>query len=156
MLYFAYGSNMDEEQMSQRCPSSTFYGVATLPEHRLAFTRYSKGRGCGVADCLPAKGSEVWGVVYDITETDLSTLDRSEGYLPGRANNAYIRENRQIFMNGDQGRPETVAIYFACRQDNPPLPSPAYKAQIIKGARFWLLPEMYIQEVLEAVVVDPD
>ena len=30
MFYFAYGSNMDWDQMKQRCPSAHFLGVAEL------------------------------------------------------------------------------------------------------------------------------
>eukprot|EP00053_Salpingoeca_punica_P000814 m.30471 g.30471 ORF g.30471 m.30471 type:complete len:219 (+) comp10579_c0_seq1:157-813(+) len=52
MLYFAFGSNLDPVQMTHRCPSATFYCRATLPGRRLAFTLYSVGRGCGVADIV--------------------------------------------------------------------------------------------------------
>jgi hypothetical protein len=41
MLYFAYGSNMNWQQMQDRCPSARFFGVALLPDHKLAFTRES-------------------------------------------------------------------------------------------------------------------
>ncbi|HEY6798412.1 MAG TPA: gamma-glutamylcyclotransferase family protein, partial [Kineosporiaceae bacterium] len=45
--YFAYGSNMDQAQMTQRCPSARLLGPATLPDHRLVFNRsgtYRPGR----------------------------------------------------------------------------------------------------------------
>mgnify|MGYP006305897221 CR=1 FL=1 len=32
-LYFAYGSNMDEDQMYDRCPGATLAGMATLDEY---------------------------------------------------------------------------------------------------------------------------
>ena len=70
MLYFAYGSNMDWDQMRTRCPSAAFVGIARLPDHRLAFTRFSKTRKCGVADVVPAKGQSVWGAVFSIDERD--------------------------------------------------------------------------------------
>jgi hypothetical protein len=45
MFYFAYGSNLNWAQMWGRCPSASFMEVASLPNHRLAFTRYSSSRG---------------------------------------------------------------------------------------------------------------
>lgn len=80
-LYFAYGSNLDTDQMQQRCPSSARFGVGRLHGYRLAFSRYSRTRGCGVADIVAAEGHEVWGLVYDLSESDLTgSLDRYEGY----------------------------------------------------------------------------
>ena len=38
-LYFAYGANMDVEDMARRCPRSRPLGVARLMRHRLAITR---------------------------------------------------------------------------------------------------------------------
>jgi len=153
MLCFAYGSNLDWEQMKKRCPSARYCGVAVLPDHRLAFTRRSKTRNCGVADALPEKGSDVWGVVYEIAEQDVGLLDKSEGYRPGRENNAYVRGERHVFMDGDKESPLAVMIYFALPEKNPPLPSKEYKEQILKGARFWHLPEDYIKNVIEPLEV---
>jgi len=79
MLYFAYGSNMNWQQMQERCPSARFFGVALLPDHKLAFTRKSIKRGCGVADAVPTQGQKVWGVVYEVTDRDVIKLDKSEG-----------------------------------------------------------------------------
>ena len=53
MIYFAYGSNMDEARMRQRCSSARFLFKAKLPNFRLAFTRFSRTNGCGAADILP-------------------------------------------------------------------------------------------------------
>ena len=78
MLYFAYGSNMDWDQMKQCCQAARFVGVALLPDHRLAFTRKSVNRGCGVADAVPDAGRRVWGVVYEIGDLDVGKLDTSE------------------------------------------------------------------------------
>jgi gamma-glutamylcyclotransferase (GGCT)/AIG2-like uncharacterized protein YtfP len=80
-LYFAYGSNLDVAQMKERCPSSDPLGVARLSGYRLAFSRYSRTRGCGVADIVTQAGAEVWGLVYELSESDLTgSLDRYEGY----------------------------------------------------------------------------
>ena len=156
MLYFAYGSNLDFVQMRERCPSAQFVTTATLPAHRLAFTRKSIGRNCGVADAVVDEKEVVWGVVFAIAETDLGRLDNSEGFRPSRplSANSYNREERHVFRNDDKDDPLLAWIYLANRQSDPPLPNAAYKKLILEGARFWHLPEGYIKKV-EDIEVEP-
>jgi gamma-glutamylcyclotransferase (GGCT)/AIG2-like uncharacterized protein YtfP len=153
MFYFAYGSNMDWNQMRRRCPSARFIGVAVLPDHRLAFTRLSTTRGCGVADAVEHKRRRVWGAVFDIDEGDLHRLDDSEGYQPGRRTNSYWRRSRQVLLEGDKTKPLTAAVYFAERQPHPPPPSKLYKALILRGAEHWKLPAAYIKTLSAIKVV---
>ena len=79
--YFAYGSNMNWEQMKRRCPSTQFVCVASLKDYRFAIARHSRLRNCGTANIFADSGSEVWGIVYDVSEPDLIILDSFEdGY----------------------------------------------------------------------------
>jgi gamma-glutamylcyclotransferase (GGCT)/AIG2-like uncharacterized protein YtfP len=152
MLYFAYGSNLDPQQLRQRCPSARFVAVAKLPDHRLAFTRYAKDRGCGTCDGVPELSQDIWGVVFEISEEDLGTMDASEGYVSGRplTENAYLREQREVYRDGKQEQPILVWLYFANRQPNAPLPNAAYKEQLVAGASYWGLPKAY-QEKLRRI-----
>ncbi|QND44739.1 gamma-glutamylcyclotransferase (plasmid) [Rhizobium lusitanum] len=84
MLYFAYGSNMDPAQIMERCPEATLVGLGYLADHGLCFPRKSKNRGCGVSSVEPKIGHDTWGVVWELTDTDLSALDRNEGYRHDR------------------------------------------------------------------------
>ena len=154
MLNFAYGSNLDEDQMVDRCESAKYIGNACLKGYRLDFTRFSDTRGCAVADVVEEEGSEVWGVIYEISEEDCNKLDGCEGYRPGRAKkeNAYNREVIEVFENGDPDRPKEVSIYIANKQTNPGYPSREYQDHILKGARHFNLPESYI-EMLEQVKI---
>ena len=152
MLYFAYGSNMNWAQMRERCPSARFVCVAKLKDHHLAFTRRSNRRGCGVADAVPDQGHSVWGVVYQIEERDIYRLDQAEGFDPWQKQNAYLREERQVYIDGNEQMPLTVSIYFAEKQTNPPLPSAEYKQLIVTGAKYWHLPQEYIN-ALEQIEV---
>ena len=79
-LYFAYGSNMDQNQMLERCPDAVLVGSAILAEHRLAFTIFSPKRNCGCADIVPSVGSVVYGLLYDLTDADREALDGFEGH----------------------------------------------------------------------------
>jgi gamma-glutamylcyclotransferase len=149
MLYFAYGSNMDAEQMKERCPSAKFVCRAKLPSHRLAFTRMSIIRRCGVADILRDETNDVWGVIYELVESELENLDKDEAFRLGRPDdqNDYTRENCYVWHEGDAKRPLLVAIYRGHPQPNPPLPNCDYKNLIVAGARHWQLPGYYIQEL---------
>jgi hypothetical protein len=138
---------MDWEQMKGRCPSARFVEVAMLPDHRLAFTRRSIRRGCGVADALREAGRQVWGSVFDISDLDVDALDQADGYRPGRATNSYRRRECIVFLDGDDRRPLTAITYIAEPQDQPPLPGQAYRDLIVYGARHCHLPDDYIAEL---------
>jgi gamma-glutamylcyclotransferase (GGCT)/AIG2-like uncharacterized protein YtfP len=149
MLYFAYGSNMDSAQMKERCPSAKFVCRAKLPSHRLAFTRMSVSRGCGVADILGDEAKDVWGVVYELPQSELKNLDKDESFQPGRPDdqNDYTRENCCVWREGDAKRPLLVSLYRGHPQPNPPLPNCDYKNLIVAGAKHWEIPADYIREL---------
>ena len=69
-LYFAYGSNIDLEQMARRCPAAQVVGPATLENYELAF------RGSGFATIVPKKGSDVHGLLWSITPLCEQALGR--------------------------------------------------------------------------------
>lgn len=70
--YFAYGSNMYEPRFFERCPKARFVGTGVLWNYQLAERKYTD---------IDYKVNElVEGVVYEITESDMRTLDQAEGY----------------------------------------------------------------------------
>jgi hypothetical protein len=148
MLYFAYASNLDPEQMNERCPGHVVVGLASLHDHRIGFPRFSEERGGGTASLLPAHGKEAWGVVYDVTEAHLATLDSHEGYKgQGDQHNAYDRETVTVdLVRTDDGSvPRRVrAITYFARPSNPQPPSRKYLDRILRGAVHHRLPEDYV------------
>ena len=56
-LYFAYGSNINLDQMAQRCPDAQVVGPVTLENYELLF--HGNLRGAGVATIAPREGSTV-------------------------------------------------------------------------------------------------
>jgi hypothetical protein len=140
--------------MKQRCPSSRFVDIALLHDHKLAFTRRSVTRGCGVADLVKHPGGLVWGVVYEVSDLELGQLDKSEGYRPGRGKNSYWRRECMVLRDGDEARPLTVSTYFGEPEESPPPPSQTYKDLILTGARYWHLPVDYLER-LERIEVSP-
>lgn len=101
-LYFAYGSNLDERQMLERCPGSRAVFRARLLGHRLDFTHLSASRwNGGTADVVPDDLAIVWGLVYEMGDSDFSRLDGFEG--------AYERVT--LFVLDDEGNQHGVTSY---------------------------------------------
>lgn len=81
ILYFGYGSNLWLKQMAERCPESTFVGIARLHNYRWMINAR------GSANPVPLDSSanfedeqtHVWGMVYTLTKSDEARLDRNEG-----------------------------------------------------------------------------
>lgn len=126
-FYFAYGSNLDLSQMRRRCPESVPVGVAALAGHRLDFTRYSSHWQGGVADVVVDASYEVWGLVYRLSEPDLSLLDRYESYPQG-----YDRVQVTVQMT-TQSVMESVWVYHVA-QKRPFMPPHAKYLGIIQAA----------------------
>ncbi len=156
MLYFAYGSNLDPDQMRARCPESKVVGLAALRDHKLAFPLTSHDWGGGVAGIAVAHGTAVWGVVYELTDGDLASLDRYEHYVgPGDQHNLYDRDQRFVDLTrADDGSfPRRVRAWiYVPRQANPAPPSRRYLDAILKGAKAHKLPDEYIANVARTPV----
>lgn len=69
--YFAYGSNLNFEQMAYRCPEATVVGTAKLDGYELAFRR-------GYLTILPKEGASVEGLIWSVTDHDEAQLERGE------------------------------------------------------------------------------
>lgn len=139
-LVFAYGSNMDPAQMRERCPESDLsWFVAEARGWKLCFPRRSIGRRGGVGSIIRADGASVWGVVFTVSERDLSRLDGYEG-VP----NAYTRGPIDLFCA--DGRPVSALTYFAVAQGSEVYtPHRDYIDLYLKGAEYYGLPEKYIE-----------
>ena len=141
-LYFAYGSNLKLRQLLRRCPGSTVASRARLAGYRLAFTRYSTKRKGGVADIVAEEDAEVWGVLYDVDDEGMASLDAFEG-VP----RAYRRET--LTVTDAEGVEREAQTYIANRTGEF-APGREYLDLIVTGARGHGLPDEYIRSV-EAV-----
>jgi cation transport regulator ChaC len=151
MLYFAYGSNMDEQRLkaANRCPNARFIFNASLPEHRLVFTQGSSTDDCA-ADVVPDPASWVWGVVYDITDSDRKQLDARESV----AIHAYRPKEVLVHPHGDVEQRIMVLTYGASdTADSIRPPTREYLNHLLRGARRWGLPTDYIAELERVKVV---
>jgi gamma-glutamylcyclotransferase (GGCT)/AIG2-like uncharacterized protein YtfP len=138
-LYFAYASNMEPRRFQRLCPRSTFVGPARLPGRRLAFSRYSRQRRGGSADIVADAEAEVWGVLYEVGDADLDTLDRSED-VPA----AYRRA--AVVVEDAEGRQRQAVTYLANRTGDF-LPHRDYLRLIVQGAEARGLPQEWIRHL---------
>ena len=76
-LYFAYGSNMLQNQMIERCPNHKYFGHGILKGFRWIITER------GFANIIKSEADEVHGVVYRINGEDETSLDKAEGVHKG-------------------------------------------------------------------------
>jgi gamma-glutamylcyclotransferase (GGCT)/AIG2-like uncharacterized protein YtfP len=85
--------------------------------------------GVGVATVEPFDGSEVHGILWQISDQDLATLDRAEG-VPVR-----YRRDRMTVQTNDG--PAEAWVYVDHRVE-PGAPRDGYLERIIDGAQLWL------------------
>lgn len=127
--YFAYGSNLCVQQMAARCPDAADPQRAVLGDHDWLINER------GVATIEPRRGTQVHGVVWDVSACDLAALDRAEG-VPVR----YRRD--RLAVRTALGT-AWVWVYIDHRVDPGP-PRPGYLERIIDGARHHRLPQHWV------------
>lgn len=76
-LYLAYGSNLNLEQMADRCPSAKAVGTAKLEGYQLVFRGSKHG---AVATIERKKDDSVPVLLWEITPADEKALDSYEGW----------------------------------------------------------------------------
>lgn len=128
-LYFAYGSNINLEQMAYRCPDAEAVGPVILENYELLFRGNAKGNG--VATIAPKKGSRVHGLLWRITPACEQSLDLYEGY-------PRLYEKEQVTVRDSEGKQLTVMAYVMTgdgRWMSPTMPSAFYYRGIQDGYR---------------------
>jgi len=142
-LYFAFGSNLDADQMAERCPGSRPAFRARLPDHRIEFTHPSRRWGGGAADVVAAPGDSVWGLVWELGPDDLERLD---GYELG-----YARV--ELAVLDDAGRAHLVVSY-SVRAKGAHRPTRHYLEKMLRWGERWRLPEDYLAQLRRVATCD--
>jgi gamma-glutamylcyclotransferase len=144
--YFAYGSNLWIDQMTERTgpirKGADAPRVARLANHRVVFNMHG-GDGHVFANIM-SPGEGVLGVVYRCSPESLRQLDTYE--------QGYERGHVQVVL--ENGERLDAVTYFAkpAHVGNCSQPSAAYLQRILDGARQHGLPSAYIQG-LEAMAI---
>ena len=119
MLYFAFGSNLNQKQMKRRCKDSKYIGCYSLKNYKLVFRNYFLGGG--VADIQRDKNSTVLGAIYKISKKDEKKLDVYEDYPK-----TYIKKYFKILG-------KKVMFYYMPKKTMHVPPSKRYLNLIIQG-----------------------
>jgi gamma-glutamylcyclotransferase (GGCT)/AIG2-like uncharacterized protein YtfP len=118
MLYAAYGSNMNLEQMAWRCPNSRVVGKGMIKNYKLKFSYH--------ADIVPSEDDFVPVVLWEVPEIDFYALDRYEGVRGGY----YKRVNLPVETS--RGK-KTAIVYVMCETHDFQMPAESYYMTIKTG-----------------------
>jgi len=125
MFYFAYGANLNIQNMSVRCPNAKPIVPMTLTDMQLVFR--------GVADIEHKKGATLHGAIWDITAECEASLDIFEGY-PTLYRKEWFTVKLSDQLAEDYGQTADVLVYRMNRSGYS-APSQMYYETIRQGYR---------------------
>jgi hypothetical protein len=140
---------MASDVIGRNCVAQ-FVGVGKVRDHRLAFSRRSVSRRGGAADIVAEDDMVTWGVLYEISDEDMSVLDRKEGHP-----RAYRRVEVDVEVRGVKGVARRCVTYSVVDKVSPEIaPQPDYLADLVRGAEEWKLPSSY-RTFLASLAAEP-
>jgi len=141
ILHFAYGADMNPQQIADRCSRAKAVAVARLPDHALSFHGHSETWDGGEEAMVPKPGHDLYGVVYRLSLSDADSLDAAQGVrLNGTG--SYFHFPAEVI--GDDGRCLSVVLHKKDRLGALQAPSRDYLDYIIAGAVCHGLPSAYV------------
>jgi gamma-glutamylcyclotransferase len=169
-LYFGYGSNLWRQQMQNRCPNSTYLGIARLDNFKWIINERGYANVVEVEETARRKenySTQVWGLVYSLQPSDEASLDRSEG-VP----DAYTKEilggdfwpavngdqdgsSRLVDVTGKQPEGRDMLLYINRNAVTPSEPKVEYVGRMNMGIRDAVaagVPEKYVKEVMRKFI----
>lgn len=143
MRYFAYCTLLDRDEMARFCPNAIAGDTGRVPGWRVEFAAYASEKGgCHL---VPAPGHDIHGIIYELSDDEMTGLDTISGVPQG------FYERIDIEVTTDAGRQIPAITYVIPSPVGPFQPSEAYVRPILSGARAVGLPAGYVAE-LEATV----
>lgn len=121
-IYAAYGSNLNQVQMSRRCPDAVIRGRTELKGYELVFKGHPTN---AVATIVPQEDSTVPILLWEISGRDEQALDRYEGYP-----SFYWKEELGLELDGQS---VTAMAYVMTPGHQPGIPSDGYYEIIAEG-----------------------
>ncbi len=139
-LYFAYGSNINLNQMSYRCPDASVVGPVALENYELLFRRG------GFATIAPKEGGKVHGLLWSLSPECERSLDHYEGF-------PRFYDKRMVTVRDAEGRSLSVMAYIMDeRFREPMLPTDTYYNGILEGYRQNGLPVAALKKAWEHAI----
>lgn len=116
-FYFAYGMNTNVSSMADRCPNARDLGKASLVNHKMLFKYH-----CDVVEC---EGHNAPGVLWEITDECLESLDILEGYPT-----YYKRKLAKVLHNGQE---INTLVYYMVGDNPVEFPNSHYYYMVLQG-----------------------
>jgi AIG2-like family len=139
-LYAAYGGNMDPSRMAQRAPHSPPRGSGWLQGWRLTFGGEDIGWDGALATLVEDHLSQVFVMLYDLTESDERSLDEWEGSDLGLYRKIRVRVQT---LDGEQ-----LAWMYVLDAYEGGLPSASYIGLLAEAAQAAGAPDDYVADLL--------
>ena len=147
--YYAYGSNMDLAQITDRIGRCPQREPGTLRGYVLRFNKQAwKKPGQAFANIEESKGEAAPGILYDITEAELEIID---GYESVKFDHY---ERHSVLVETSAGEVVQAVAHVACegRIQEGLLPTRKYLNRLLAGAE--LLPDDHVQWLQQQDVLD--
>ena len=147
--YFAYGSNIDKEDLDTWCDENNLPKITPksvipvkLLGYRLTFNYFSSTRNCGAANIMEVENGEVYGLLMEIDNDELKIIKKKEGCPK-------CYKEIKICVDSFEGQRLGEAITYKvvknresnCHQP----PSKNYLCLIISSAIKYQFPSFYIE-----------
>jgi cation transport regulator ChaC len=147
--YFAYGTNIDQQQMAERSRNlATFVGLARLANHRIVFDQYSHRYTDGGVATIESGPGETIGVVWSVPWSLIRELDRIE--------RPDLYERNLVEVVTFDGEIRKCYAYVGIKRDAQVTASKTYVAALIRAAHNANLPDTYIDDLKRKGDVGPN
>ena len=155
--YFAYGSNMDEDDLKEWCckkhhkiPDFQNIRPAKLNGYKLSFNYFSKCRGGGAANIMLSSNNCVYGLLTEITDDDLNTIRKKEGYSKEPLKRNYDEICIDVEAEGEIiPHVKTYKVSKSHEEPNNISPSKEYLDLIVNNSKKYRFPPEYIRNVIQ-------
>jgi hypothetical protein len=137
--FFAYGARMNADTMADEVPDAVAIGPARLDGYRLAFNVPSRSWGGGAANAVPAPSGHLWGVLWDVGDVDVKTLDSFRG-------DESIQYVLELEVQGPDG-PVTATTFAIDSPERFVAPTDRYRAMLRAVAQRHGLPEEALSDI---------
>jgi gamma-glutamylcyclotransferase (GGCT)/AIG2-like uncharacterized protein YtfP len=137
-LYFAYGVNMHQTEMAERCPGAKLLGPARLARHRFHVMAQ------GYASVRRDPAAVTYGLLWEINLAHVRTLDAFEELARG----LYVKAQQPVIpldaaVNGAAKR---AMIYLGASAVNGRA-QPGYMERVLDAAQEAGFPKSYLREL---------
>ena len=149
MKYFAYGSNMNWEDLDKWCEERGYSSIdpgshvesGVFSDYRLIFNYWSRSRNGGALNIIRSVGDEVCGVLFTLSDEDFQKIKEKEGpaYKPYPVN---------VILA--DGRVAGAKTFKAKAKHELFPPTDEYLKIVLEGAEYFDLGEKCLERIKKA------